>query len=419
MTKGRVVVGAVAALATATVLLLGGVFAEDTTARPAVFPGTASSLEDAVRARPDDPRALTQLALADQQRWRETADSGYLARSGEALRRALRVAPDDPVAVGALGSLALSRHEFRRALSLGRRAQALAPGTAMPYGVVGDALLELGRYDEAFASFETLAAIRPGLAAYARIAYARELVGRPRAAIDALRLALDAAGGQAEPAAWTHVELGKLYFGLGELAPAERHFRAALASLPGYVFALERLALVEAARGRHAAAIRHARQAVDSVPLPQLVVTHADVLRAAGREAEAQEQDALVGAIDRLLRANGVRTDLELALFRVDRGIDLPGALAKARAARRDRPSVDGDDVLGWALTRNGRCREALPYAARALRLGTQDALKLFHRGMVERCLGRPDAAAWWFRRALDLNPHFSLRWAPVARRYS
>jgi hypothetical protein len=75
--------------------------------------------------------------------------------------------------------------------------------------------------------------------------------------------------------------------------------------------------------------------------------------------------------------------------------------------------------VLSWALARNGRCTEALHYSKRALRLGTRDALKFFHRGMVERCFGKQTDAKMWFRRALALNPHFSLLWSPVARRYA
>src|SRR5439155_19983068 len=113
----------------------------------------------------------------------------------------------------------------------------------------------------------------------------------------------------------------------------------------------------------------------------------------------------------------GVKTDLEIALFDADHGIALRHALALARIGRRDRPSIDGDDVLGWTLYRNDRCAEALPYSKHALRLGTQDALKFFHRGMIERCLGHEADARHWFRRALALNPHFSLLWAPVARR--
>jgi hypothetical protein len=45
--------------------------------------------------------------------------------------------------------------------------------------------------------------------------------------------------------------------------------------------------------------------------------------------------------------------------------------------------------------------------------------LKFFHRGMIERCLGRDADARTWFRRALALNPQFSVLWAPTARRYA
>ena len=93
-------------------------------------------------------------------------------------------------------------------------------------------------------------------------------------------------------------------------------------------------------------------------------------------------------------------------------------ALARARLARSERPSIDGDDVLGWALARNGRCGEALGHSKMALRLGTQDALKFFHRGMIERCLGHARPSRAWLGRALALNPYFSLLWAPVAERY-
>ena len=68
---------------------------------------------------------------------------------------------------------------------------------------------------------------------------------------------------------------------------------------------------------------------------------------------------------------------------------------------------VDGDDVLAWALERNGRCDEGLHYSQLALRLGTQDSAKLFHRAMIERCLGHPAAARRWLARSRATNPYW------------
>jgi hypothetical protein len=50
------------------------------------------------------------------------------------------------------------------------------------------------------------------------------------------------------------------------------------------------------------------------------------------------------------------------------------------------------------------------------LRLGTKDPLLYFHRGYAEGCAGDRAAMRESYQRALELNPEFSIRWAPVAR---
>jgi tetratricopeptide (TPR) repeat protein len=394
VTRRRILLAGTVAAFAATVLLLGGAFRNSTEAGAAPTGAPARSANE-----------LIALGLNFQQKARETGDASYYARSEAALRRALRLQPGNREAIGGLGSLALSRHRFREALVLGRRARNDA--------VVGDALVELGRYEEAFAHFDRMAATKPNLAGFARVSYGRELVGDVPGAIRAMRLAVEAATGRHEPTAWTHVQLGKLYWSTGRLRSAAREYHAALSALPGYVYALDALAQVEFARGRTQRAIALERRAAETVPLPQFVAILGDLYERSGQQALARRQYALIGAIDRLLAANGVRTDLESALFRVDHAIRLSESLELARAARRLRPSIDGDDVLAWALARNGRCTEALDYSKRALRLGTKDALKYFHRSRIERCLGRPSEAERWLRKALDLNPHFSVRWSP------
>jgi tetratricopeptide (TPR) repeat protein len=374
-------------------------------------------LQDELRRHPND-KDYGLLGLAYQQRARETGDPTYYSKSQGVLDRALGLDPRDLTATSGLASLALSRHRFRLALRLGLRAHALSPTTARTYGVIGDALVELGQYGRAFSAFNTMARLKPSLSSYARISYARELVGDFPGARLAMSRALDAARGQQEPFAWTAVQLGKLEWMRGDVPAAERWYRLSLRAFPGYVYGLDALAQARAAQGRLRAAIDLERRAVDAVALPQFVATLGDLYRTAGEPAAAHRQYATIDVIERLLVANGVKTDLETALFDVDHGRDLPAALARARRAEAERPSIDGDDVLAWALARNGRCGEALRWSRRALRLGTQDALKFFHRGAIERCLGQRRSARLWLNRAVSLNPHFSLLWAPVARRW-
>jgi tetratricopeptide (TPR) repeat protein len=432
-TTGFLVGGAVA-VAIVLGSLVGGVLAESPSAGPptaapgalaeralggaagGVSAATVAELEEQVHGRPGDVALLTQLGFAYQLRWRETADASNLPRSEAALERALRADPAEADAVLGLGSLALIRHEFRAALAYGRRAERLLLGSSRPYGVVGDALVELGRYEEAFRAFERMVSLRPGLASYARVAYARELTGDSSGALSAMRLALDAAAGQPEPTAWAHVELAKLELGLGRTGPAARHAGAALEVLPGYPSARVEVARVELARGRLGRAVAEARRAAEAVPTSTSVALLGDLLDRAGKRAEARRQRATVAVIDRLLGANGVRVGLESAVYRGDHHIRPLETVELARRARSDRPSIYGDDALAWALARAGRCDESLPLSERSLRLGTKDPFLFFHRGYAEGCAGNRPAMRDWYRRALGLNPEFSARWAPFAR---
>ena len=432
--KRRHLFGAVALVA-AGAALLGGALAGSPSAGPAsrtspevaagrLLDGFAAGdtaayvaqLERSVKESPEDAESLALLGLAYQQRARETGDPSFYPRSEEALGRSLSVAADNDLALTGLAALAASRHRFADARRLSRRALAINPYSAAALGILGDAKLESGDYDGAFATFDRMAALKPTVASYARVSYARELLGRTTAAVDAMKLAVSAAASTSEPAAWALVELGSLYYNSGRLRPAERAYREALARFPGYHRAEAALARVEAARGRLEESVGLYRRALESVPLPEYAAGLGETLEAAGRVAEAAEAYELVDAMQRLLEANDARTELETALVDLDRNVRVADALARAREAYAERRSIEAEDVLAWGLYRNGRCEEARAHAARALRLGTRDALKLFHLGMIERCLGRSAEARRAFASALEVNPHFSPRWAPVAK---
>lgn len=410
----------VAALA-ATISLTGSVLRDpaesaEASSSPGGTAALVATLEKRMRSDAQDAGAYLELGLAYQQLTRETGEAAYYPRSERALRRALALEPRNAMTLSALGSLALARHDFRGGLAYGRRAARLAPHSALHYGVIGDAMIELGRYEGAFAAFDRMAQLRPSSSAYARVSYARELLGRPQEAEDAMRLALESAAGHQERSAWVLSHLGKLALSQSKTAVAARRFRAALAVSPGYGSALEGLGHVEAARGRLAHAIGLMNGAGKSASAAEAL---GDLYRLTGREALARAAYRDAFEYFRYETRYGVHMSLDLATFQVDRGIRLREGLALARRGYRDRPSVVGDDALGWALVRNGRCREGLAFARRALRLGTRDASWVFHRAMAERCVGNHAEARRLFRRALDIHPHFSILWSRVARQHA
>jgi tetratricopeptide (TPR) repeat protein len=395
--RRRVLLAGVVAAIAATTLLVGGAFRG----------------EDVGLAAPTT-KQLVRAGLEEQQRARRTGDPSHYTRSERALRQVLAADSNDVHALIGLASLANTRHHFREGLVLARRVQGLSPDMALAYGVMGDALIELGRYEAGFDAYDRMVALKPSIAAYARVAQARSLLGENAGARDAIGLALDAAV-DAGTRAWAYVELGRLDRGELRFQAAARRFRQALAISPGNPLALEALAETEGARGNLRGAISLQRRAVAGRFSPEFAASLGDLYAVAGKHASAHRAFAQVEAQERRLAANGVDTDLDKAMFNLEHGIDLRGALELARRGHARRPGVEANEVLSWALVRNRRCKEAIPYSNNALRF--PDGHRYFHRAMIERCLDREGTAQRLFRKALATDPNFSPIWARFARR--
>ena len=349
---------------------------------PALRPAPLGDLRDAVRA--GRPGSETALASAYLQKARETGDLGRQARAETLLRRALRRNPRDAGAVVELGTLASSRHDFRRALALARRAQALAPGSPAHFPVLVDALVELGRFGAAERALQRFVDLRPGLPAYARVSYLRELRGDLAGAAQAMELAIAAGAAAPENVAAVQVLHGDLEAAMGRPARAARDYAEALAAVPGFPPALAAKARLAAARGDLRGALRTMRGVVERLPLPEHAIALGELQLAAGKPAAARRTFALIGAERRLLAGAGVDTDAELAVFEADHGSPRK-ALSLARRGWAAAPGLRAADALGWALTRAGRPRAGLTWAHRALRLGSLDPLLRFHAGMAAR----------------------------------
>ncbi|HZQ07146.1 MAG TPA: tetratricopeptide repeat protein [Anaerolineae bacterium] len=377
-----------------------------------------ASLQTRLTRNPSDWQGNEYLGIAYMQKARETGDPGYYGKADELLHRALSLKPDDFGAMSALGALALSRHQFREALEWGERAKTITPFNPHNYGVIGDAQIELGMYDEATQTIQTMINQRPDLSSYSRVSYVRELHGDLDGAIAAMQQAVTAGGPNAENTNWVRVQLGNLYFNRGQLEQAEQQYQAALANYPNYVYALAALGRLRAAQGKNDEAVEYYTQAIGIIPLPQYVIELGDLYTMIGKSSDAARMYDLVRFEQDLYQKNGVDVDMELALFDADHSQNLDGALTQARAAYSKRPSIHAADVLAWTLYRTANYAEAQKYSREALRLGTQDPLLFFHAAMIAYKLGDDATAKDYLDKAILLNPHFSILYSDAAQQW-
>ena len=381
--------------------------------------------ESAIRERPGDPRGHVALGSALAQKVRETGATALFQRSDRAYRTALRIAPRDAAAVAGLAANANSQHDFAGGLKLSERAARLAPESLAPLAVRADSLIELGRYRDAGAALQQLVDAKPALSSYTRVAYWRELRGDLDGAVEAVRAAIAAGGDVPEASAYVHTLLGKLEFARGNFAAARAAYGAALQRFPNYNNAEAELARLDAAEGRFARAIARLRTVTARLELPEYVVLlaetqeaaalHADRRSAGARHLRAQARASYREALRReLTLLVGGAADADTALIEAAAG-DIGRAIRWGRIAWSRSPSIRSADALGWALSLAGRHDEALPWAKRAMRLGTRDARVLYHAAVAAQGAGRTDLARRWARRALADNPRFSPLLAPRA----
>jgi tetratricopeptide (TPR) repeat protein len=393
----------------------------DLAVREGLLPGATTAqriegLQAQVRETPSDPEAYAQLGLAYLQQVRETGDPTFYPKAEGVFDRALRLNAGDLTATSGLGSLALARHDFRQALGLGERSAAIDPGVARNYGVIADAQIELGDYAAADRTLQRYVDLKPELSSYARVSYFRELHGDLQGALAAMRLAVSAGGGTAENVSYVQALVGKLQFDRGDYTAAERAYRVALGTDPGFPAAVAGIARVEAARGDYMPAIGRLRELVLRLPLPEYVIALGDTEQAAGMRVAARRDYQLVRAETRLLQANGVNTDAELALFQADHG-DPAQAVSLAARAWAAAPSVRSADAYSWALSSAGRNGEALRMSGRAMRLGSRDPSFLYHAGIVALRAGRPAQAHAFLSRLVAQSPRFNPLYGPRAQR--
>src|SRR5262245_39356090 len=129
-----------------------------------------SYYQQLLRRNPRSVNAYLGLGDALIRKARETGDPSYFSRAEDALKKNLQIAPQNAGALRHLAYFYYSRHEFAPAALYARKAIEVDTEDSDAYGVLGDALLEVGRYAEAQAAYDYMIEIDKSLYSYSRLA---------------------------------------------------------------------------------------------------------------------------------------------------------------------------------------------------------------------------------------------------------
>lgn len=370
-----------------------------------------------IKRQPAKADGYLMLCSAYLQKARETGDFSLNSRAQAALDQALEQEPENLEAIKLKAILLLTFHQFNKALEISRQALQKAPRDSVIYGAMTDALVELGRYEEADEAVKRMISLRPDTSSYSRLAYLQYLRGDNRGAIEAMRAALSASSPQdAEGLAWCRVHLGEELMKARKLDEAERLFDAALRDLPDYHLALSAKARARLAAGDTENAIAFFQRAQSRVPSPDTAMALCDIYTKTGRPDEARKQFDFVEFLEQSGTQGADTYSSQLALFWANHDTRLDDALDLMQRQRSLRSDIYTCDVLAWCLFKKGLYAEARAAIEEALRLGTREAQIHYHAGMIYNALGDRRKATGHLRLALEIAPGFHIIQAEIAR---
>ncbi len=371
-----------------------------------------AQFEESAKRQPTKPDAWVLLGRAWVRKARESADPGYYLNAEASAQVALGLAPDYSPALDLRTLVLLNDHKFEEARGLAQKIVDAHPEDPVGYGSLGDALLELGRLDEAARAVQRMVDLKPNLASYSRASYIDWLEGRVDDALQVARLAIDAGDSpyDPEPRAWQLVQTAMMFWHKGDYAGADAGFDLAMErGMSDYPPALVGKARCALARGDGKRAAELLDRAYAHSPLVETAWLLGDARAMAGDTDGAARAWAIV---EKSGRTADPRT---LSLYYSTKNKSPDRALALAEEEKKVRGDVYTEDAYAWALHRNGREADARAAIERALAHGTRDARLMYHAGAIRIASGDAAAGRAMVAAALALNPRFDLTGAREA----
>ncbi|HYG51227.1 MAG TPA: tetratricopeptide repeat protein [Flavobacteriales bacterium] len=285
-------------------------------------------------------------------------------------------------------SVLMSQHRFQEAFETATKAKPLGRGNAYIYGVLTDANVELGKYEDAVKQCDSMQLLKPSLESYARASYLREIYGDYKGSIEAMKLAVEAGLPASEPYCWCRKTLGVLFENTGQWNDAENEYLNILAVRPDYAFAIEGLARVEKARGNYDKAIEHLNKAIEIMPEFSFHEELAEIMLLQGKKDEAMEK---YNATTKMLeedKASGHIVNLDIANVYCALG-DYNKALDYVKMELEVRPqNIDVNGAAAWIYYKMGNKEKALEHIRIAKRTNSQQPLLNARAGIIEANAG-------------------------------
>jgi tetratricopeptide (TPR) repeat protein len=367
--------------------------------------------QELIRRMPQQPEHWTRAGHAWVRKAHLSADPGFYTNVTGCVEGALRGDPRNLAARNLRGLVFLNNHRFAEAQ---REAEGLLqeePQDLIALGTLSDALLELGKYDEAAEATQRLMDLRPGMASYSRASYFRWLHGDRQNAKQFLQHALSAGKDRRnpEPAAWAFVQAGMLLWHEADYEGADAVFAEALKWVPDYPVALVGRGRVALSQSDPARASEYLEKAYRLHPLPETAWLLGDARAALGDEPGSR------AAYEHVIQDGRKNDPFILALFYATKNQAPEEALRLIERERITRGGIYLDDTYAWVLYRLGKITEARKMSDAALRLGTPDAQLLYHAGAIRMAAGDSNGHKL-IEQALALNPHFDWTGTAEAR---
>lgn len=339
--------------------------------RPAVLFLAALLCAGGAAGAAEDSHALAQAALL-RAAW--SADPKDAALAGELVQRAMDNRPQDARSWVLKAWNEMSAHRFADALQAVRQAHALGPATVISLGLESDALVELGRYDEALVTVQRMLNRDPALPALSRAAHLRFLHGDTEGAIALLREAPVVARAGSPERFKVQLQLAELYLHLEDVSAAQSWAGQAAATLPDRTEVLAMQARIAAAQEAHQDALALYLRAQEIHPSPEYALGAWRAARAVGDSTTQRRQQRLLEGMARLDAMQGGLYRRVFIEFVGGQPEHLQEAQRLARTEVDERPDLYSHAWMAWTLMRAGQVRAAAPHRMQALRLGTRDA---------------------------------------------